>query len=127
MGTKNDPGKYDCYVKAGPDQPLFTLLAGDPWAPTLVRLWALLKQRDSEGTSRKASGPKIAEALACADAMAAYSIPDADEPDSALSYDLYFSATLFLDEHPPGFEGACLCNVCRVPGGAVGGDGARGF
>ena len=27
MGTKNNPGKYDCYEKAGPDEPIFTLRA----------------------------------------------------------------------------------------------------
>jgi hypothetical protein len=42
VGTKNDPGKYDCYEKAEPDEPMFVLLARDPLAPQLVRHWALL-------------------------------------------------------------------------------------
>lgn len=40
MGTKEHPGKFDCYSNALPDEPLFTLLARDPSAPELLRLWA---------------------------------------------------------------------------------------
>lgn len=40
MGTKNDPGPNDCYAKALPDEPIFTLLARSPEAPGLVREWA---------------------------------------------------------------------------------------
>lgn len=40
MGTRTNPGRYDCYAKALPDEPLFTLLARDPCAPALLRLWA---------------------------------------------------------------------------------------
>ncbi len=40
MGTKNRPGEFDGYQKAEPDEPMFTLLARDPLAPILVRLWA---------------------------------------------------------------------------------------
>lgn len=60
MGTKANPGRYDCYEKAEPDEPMFVLLARDPLAPDLVRKWAI----DS-----KADDLKFAEALACADAM----------------------------------------------------------
>lgn len=40
MGTKNNPGKYDCYDKALPDEPLFVLLARDTSSPDLVDEWA---------------------------------------------------------------------------------------
>lgn len=39
MGTKENPGKYDCLAKAEPDEPYFMLLARDPMAPALVRMW----------------------------------------------------------------------------------------
>lgn len=42
-GTKNNPSKYDCYMAAGPDEPIFVLLARDPLAPILVELWASLR------------------------------------------------------------------------------------
>ena len=33
MATKTKPGAFDCYSKAEPDEPVFTLLARDPSAP----------------------------------------------------------------------------------------------
>lgn len=63
MGTKNNPGKYDCYEKADPDEPLFVLLARDPLAPVLVELWATLRAQLAGNPS------KVDEARACADAM----------------------------------------------------------
>lgn len=63
MGTKNNPGKYDCYTKADPDEPLFVLRAKDPSAPSLVRLWASRQEMTEENSD------KLREALDCADAM----------------------------------------------------------
>lgn len=62
MGTKNNPGKWDCYDKAEPDEPMFVLLARDPQAATLVRQWAhdRFRRRDFD---------KAVEAMKCADAM----------------------------------------------------------
>ncbi len=40
MGTKNDPGKFDCYADAQDDEPMFTMLARDPLAAKIVRDWA---------------------------------------------------------------------------------------
>lgn len=61
MGTKNNPATNDCYSKALPDEPLFTLLARDPQAPALVRAWA-----DARYSKDK---DKAEEAYACALAM----------------------------------------------------------
>lgn len=66
MGTKNDPGMFDCYAGAAPDEPLFTLLARDKHAPTLVWLWATLRELDGENEA------KVAEARACAGNMMAW-------------------------------------------------------
>lgn len=62
MGTKEKPGRFDCYSNAEPDEPMFVLLARDPQAPTTVRAWAAL----SKGSHDQA---KLDEALSCADAM----------------------------------------------------------
>lgn len=43
MGTKNNPGKFDCYTAAKPDEPMFVLLGRDPYAPALVRAWANMR------------------------------------------------------------------------------------
>ena len=48
MGTKANPGKYDCLDKAAPDEPFFTLLARDKYMAALVWLWAKLRQEDGD-------------------------------------------------------------------------------
>jgi hypothetical protein len=63
MGTKRNPGKFDCYDAAGEDEPMFVLLARDPLAPILVEAWASLREH-------AAGNPlKVAEARDCAKAM----------------------------------------------------------
>lgn len=44
MGTKANPGKYDCYAKAAKDEPIFVLRANDPLAPRIVRMWAAMAE-----------------------------------------------------------------------------------
>lgn len=44
MGTKNKPGKFDCYAKADPDEPMFVLLGRDATASETVRYWIHLRQ-----------------------------------------------------------------------------------
>jgi len=68
MGTKNNPGTYDCYEKGEPDEPMFVLLARDPKAADLVRMWAALREGNSHGDTFK-DAAKIREAMQCADAM----------------------------------------------------------
>lgn len=66
MGTKNNPGKFDCYANAEPDEPMFVLLGRDKHAPALVTLWAAMRDADGEDEA------KVHEAIECALAMAAY-------------------------------------------------------
>lgn len=49
MGSKNNPGKFDCYEAAHPDEPMFVLLGRDESAPHLVRLWANIRMGDALG------------------------------------------------------------------------------
>ncbi len=74
MGTKNNPGKYDCYAKAEPDEPMFTLLARDPLAASSVRAWAInlqnqvdMKILPEEDAAKNRE--KVQEAYACANEM----------------------------------------------------------
>lgn len=65
MGSKNNPGNFDCHAAAHTDEPMFVLLGRDPVGGALVRLWADARlPLDKPG-----DGPKIAEAVACAAAM----------------------------------------------------------
>jgi hypothetical protein len=68
MGTKNNPGKYDCYAKAEPDEPMFILLARDTVAPKAVIYWCeeTIKLNNYLPGLRDL---KIDEAFNCASAM----------------------------------------------------------
>jgi hypothetical protein len=73
MGTKLQPGQFDCVAAAEPDEPIFTLLARDPSAPDLVREWAF--QRGlliTAGLKPESDRAKVDEALRCAGAMDAW-------------------------------------------------------
>ena len=84
MGCKNNPGKFDCYTNAEPDEPMFVLLGRDPVAPFLVSLWAKIRYGDAEAAfyvfqkmcktliPKYDAAPdvdKVAEATDCAMAM----------------------------------------------------------
>lgn len=64
MGTKNNPGKYDCWPKLADDEPFFILRAKDPVAPILIRLWIALRELSSEKRY-----DKLDEAENCASSM----------------------------------------------------------
>lgn len=66
MGTKNNPGAFDCYANAHPDEPMFVLLGRDRHAAALVNLWAAMRTVEGEEWA------KLAEASACADHMVAW-------------------------------------------------------
>lgn len=40
MGTKNNPGVFDCYNKIEDDEPFFVLRSNDETAADFVELWA---------------------------------------------------------------------------------------
>lgn len=70
MGTKLEPGKFDCYENALADEPMFVLLARDPSAPALVQAWADRRQWViGEGRRPESERPMVTEALDCAVAM----------------------------------------------------------
>lgn len=69
MGTKNQPGKFDCYANAKPDEPMFVLLGRDPVASLLVALWADLRRGIGE-----TDAAMLSEAEACAEAMEAWAV-----------------------------------------------------
>jgi hypothetical protein len=73
MGTKNNPGSYDCYRNAEPDEPVFVLLGRDPNAPTAVRKWAEQRKRMIDiGLKPESDLPMVREAMECAITMDQY-------------------------------------------------------
>jgi hypothetical protein len=75
MATKSNPGVYDCYADADPDEPIFVLLGRDRHAPGAVRQWAYDRaQAISRGEKPIEDRAKVTEALECADAMERYAV-----------------------------------------------------
>lgn len=109
MGTKNNPGNYDCYANAAPDEPMFILLGRDKHAALLVRLWALMRHRDGE------SALKIEEALRCAEQMDTWlRVEKGGNPNDVPERfeALLLAATKGMAEHPEGYEHPCECDDC---------------
>ena len=70
MGTKNDPGQFDCLDTALPDEPVFVLLGRDTQAPGLVHMWAFEREQGiAEGRFPESDRAKVAEALRLATQM----------------------------------------------------------
>lgn len=108
MGTKNNPGNYDCYANAAPDEPMFILLGRDRHAASLVRLWALMRHDQGE------DGAKVAEAMQCADAMDQWARGLGKNPvaNAEPFNPLFEKATEGMDEHPAGWMEPCACDEC---------------
>lgn len=70
MGSKNEPGKFDCYANALPDEPMFILLGRDNTAPVLVEEWAALREIEiGEGKRPESDRAMVIEAQECAEKM----------------------------------------------------------
>lgn len=84
MGSKQDPGLFDCHAAALPDEPMFILLGRDPLAPFLTSIWSAVRMADWEkagvvfDTMLKRAGDQYAaapdvdkaiEAMSCSTAM----------------------------------------------------------
>lgn len=70
MGTKNNPGDFDCYANALPDEPMFILLGRDPSAPDLVNEWADTRDDEiNEGKRPQSDRTMVEEARQCATDM----------------------------------------------------------
>lgn len=63
MATKNNPGKFDCYANAEPDEPMFVLLARDKHAPSLIWLWATMRELGGEDMEKVQEARDVANAM----------------------------------------------------------------
>jgi len=67
MGTKRNPGSFDCYAALGDDEPYFLVRAHDKDAPLLVKLWALMRESAVEaGIKPRSDLAQVNEAKQCA-------------------------------------------------------------
>ncbi len=78
MGTKNNPGAFDCFANAEPDEPMFILLGRDPVAGLVVELWAWLRV---EMGKENDDDPMILEAKACAKALREWAVVNRSKGD----------------------------------------------
>ena len=94
MGTKTDPGEFDCYAKLADDEPYFLLRANDPLAMFVVNFWARLYRaykeipdgppdKDWSDTLKRAS-QKHQEAISLAFSMSNW---NEEAPFQVLGYD----------------------------------------
>lgn len=82
MGTKNNPGKFDCHSRAEPDEPMFVLLGRDPTASLVVTFWrAVRAQLGKDGFESE----KSLEAKQCAVAMEQWARSHGKDVDAAMS------------------------------------------
>lgn len=68
MSSKTNPGAFDCFAAAEPDEEMFILLGRDPWAGSFVRRWIDLRTLNGERAD------KLEEAKACADRLDAWAV-----------------------------------------------------
>lgn len=48
MGTKTNPGKFNCYAKADPNEEMFILLGRDPCAAVTVLFWRWIRMQTGD-------------------------------------------------------------------------------
>lgn len=68
--TKADPGPFDAFDKARPDEPIFVLLGRDPSAPATVTEWCRLRRNRALKEFDHSSDALAAELRQCAEAEA---------------------------------------------------------
>lgn len=84
MGTKVNPSLYDCYEKAHPHEPIFTLRAHDPDAPMIVKMWAFFRlQQINAGVRPKTERDQVSEALRIATEMEVWKREEDNRDDLA--------------------------------------------
>ncbi|MES2415138.1 MAG: hypothetical protein V4614_15130 [Pseudomonadota bacterium] len=67
MGTRRNPGKYDCYHAAHPNEPMFILLGRDRFGASLVRYWVAARNALSGGSRQETE--KLLDASVCSSDM----------------------------------------------------------
>ena len=91
MGTKNNPGEYDCYENAEPDEPMFVLLARDRHAVALVWFWYILRMMDGEDAK------VVAEAAQCGESMLKWR-KEKEKPDAMHYTEVMLKLTAYFLE-----------------------------
>lgn len=120
MGTKKNPGAFDCYGRAKDDEPMFVLLGRDRHAPLLVLRWAQMRENAGE------SPAVVKAARECASEMRRWNhnlktrlqVGASEDTPCWIEKerDQLLLMTRELEAHPEGYEGPCLCRICQAAG-----------
>lgn len=105
MGTKSNPGKFDCWSKAEPDEPVFVLLGRDPVASVILRRWVELRQQLGATETEV-----LSEAMQCAVEMRRWAMHKGkgDQVANAIEYDNRTQAEVdHLYEHVLKLQNLC--------------------
>lgn len=78
MATKNNPGKFDCYENAEPDEPMFVLLARDVTAPKVIHDWIDRRRKAGKDLTPE-DEQQLTEAFQCARSMEKWRIERENE------------------------------------------------
>ena len=86
MGTKDQPGKFDCYAAAADDEPLFVLKSTDISAPFVVRVWAetYRERKMRAGAWNQHAIHRYCEAMEVANEMASWHHKNLGHPDDPI-------------------------------------------
>jgi hypothetical protein len=85
MGSKDQPGEFDCYANAQQDEPMFILLARDASAPDLVEAWANERARlICVGLKPETDMAMVKEAYKCAASMRVWRAANRGGPNPTL-------------------------------------------
>jgi len=95
MYTKEEPGRFDCYANAEPDEPMFILLGRDPLAPYVVEMWAYLRRQYEGG--QDVHNDKAQDADKCAAEMKRY-LSSVGRRTPMISTDITYCEDVSMDE-----------------------------
>jgi len=113
MATKENPGRFDCYANARPNEPMFVLLGRDPVAWYLVLQWAELRiklalnQTDDDQTEdafKTAMALKEYAAEQGKDPNGVYTVTDVEKLNSLAKECHDISVSKGFYDPPPTFE-----------------------
>lgn len=115
MGTKNNPGRFDCYANAELDEPMFILLGRDPTASIIVAAWCDLRTALGHPEDFR----KIEDAAECADALRAWANKLGKEQKIARSHQVWREMLATIPELADEWKDASGLMAGGDPGGVT--------
>lgn len=111
MTTKNNPGPFDCYAKADPDEPMFVLLGRDPVAAEVVEEWLVKRMtfhKERTPAMVRAEAAQEVQAYECAAAMRAWATKLGKTPLPGIPWASRVAEWVDIDARMKGPDNAAL-------------------